>query len=374
MSSSGDVNRLPFAASAPEVSAQTEGGQLPMGVPLLFIDASAPQVQTGLWLGGRWLAHRSVQAAALEEIFRSVQSLLTEAKLPFSALGGFIHNEGPGSILGIRLGAMALRVWAQGGQAARTVDGEALQQPQGAQACKEETFQRSQTAQTGNDEASQTAQTTSEAPLQGHEVAGGNRVFAVAESALPIWAVRSLPLVAAKVALGQAGCAVETVGAGAASAGGQAAVGSEQAKTLAETFSQFFNTGAGGVFSEFRQGLWNWFTPSPEDVFGEGIEVIATEELARRLAACRNRVWHLRHRKSWEAPPEQALEADSNLCDCPQVFLLPGLLRRITVPEALLTRAPEFKTASGERHRASGQAGGASLAAGRQFEGKRPSG
>lgn len=240
---------------------------LPAGVPLLFIDASAPQVQTGLWQDGCWLAHRCSDAPALEEIFRSVSELLRVAGLPFAAIGGFIHNEGPGSILGIRLGAMALRVWVEGAQA----------------------------------KAAGTA------------------------SPLPVWAVRSLPLVAAKVVL----CA-------------------EKAGTEAQ------RPAAGiGVFSEFRQGLWNWFTLCADDAFGEGIDVIETDELAQRIEAlqpdgiCR----HLRHRKSWESPPVVVPEADANLRDCPEIFYTPGLLRCVSAPEALLTRAPEFKRASGERHR-----------------------
>lgn len=268
---------------------------LPQGVPLLFVDASAPLVQVGVWQDGAWLAHLCVDAPALEAIFHTVRTVLAQADVPLAGIGGFIHNEGPGSILGIRLGAMALRVWALGGQAGAGSTGSA-----------------------GN------------AGSTGNAVAG-----------LPVWAVRSLPLLATKVAA----CA----GADSAAQNGTASSGA--------------GTGAFAVVSEFRQGLWNWFQPSAQDAFGETIEVISTVELTARLEAGNLRCYYLRHRKSWASPPCAVIETDSDLSACPQVFLLPDLLRRVALPEAFLSRPPEFKTADGERHRGAAAAPANSAAA-----------
>lgn len=225
---------------------------LPAGRPVLFLDASAPFVQVGLWQDGGWLSHCCVDAPALEAIFRCVREQLAAAAIGLKEVAGFVHNEGPGSVLGIRLAAMALRVW------------------------------------------------------------GGQEV--------PLWAVRSLPLVAAKMAL-----LVPAVAAPA-------------------------------VISEFRQGLWNWFEPVADDPFGETICVIETDELAGRLQAGRA-CYYLRHRKSWAPPPGQVLEADSDLSACAPVLATAGLLRKVAQAEAFLTRPPEFKKTDGERHRGAVVAG-----------------
>lgn len=44
-------------------------------------------------------------------VFVLTQRCLESAGLPFSAIGGFIYCEGPGSMLGIRTVAMAIRTW-----------------------------------------------------------------------------------------------------------------------------------------------------------------------------------------------------------------------------------------------------------------------
>lgn len=299
------------AAAVPAVAVSAMGGAavavaamggaaaenaLPQGVPLLFVDASAPLVQVGVWQDGAWLAHLCVDAPALEAIFHTVRTVLAQAGVPLAGIGGFIHNEGPGSILGIRLGAMALRVWALGGQAGAGSTGSA-----------------------------------------GNAAAG-----------LPVWAVRSLPLLAAKVAA----CA----GTDGAAQNGTASSGA--------------GIGAFAVVSEFRQGLWNWFQPSAQDAFGETIEVVSTAELTARLEAGNLRCYYLRHRKSWASPPCAVIETDSDLSACPQVFLLPDLLRRVALPEAFLSRPPEFKTADGERHRGAAAAAASAAAAAQPSKGQ----
>lgn len=84
---------------------------LPADTPLLLIDAAAPRCFVGLWQDGQWLAHAAPEAAALEGVFAGAEQILCDAKLSLKDIGGFIHNEGPGSILGIRLSAMAIRTW-----------------------------------------------------------------------------------------------------------------------------------------------------------------------------------------------------------------------------------------------------------------------
>ncbi|WP_309381614.1 hypothetical protein [Cerasicoccus frondis] len=79
--------------------------------PLLVIDAASPRCFTGLWSDGQWLAETSPETPALEGIFDGVSNILCDAKLTLADIGGFVHAEGPGSILGIRLSAMAIRTW-----------------------------------------------------------------------------------------------------------------------------------------------------------------------------------------------------------------------------------------------------------------------
>ncbi|WP_269543099.1 hypothetical protein [Cerasicoccus fimbriatus] len=79
--------------------------------PLLVIDAASPQCFVGLWRDSEWLATATPESPALEGIFAGIDKILCDAKLSLADLGGFVHNEGPGSILGIRLSAMAIRTW-----------------------------------------------------------------------------------------------------------------------------------------------------------------------------------------------------------------------------------------------------------------------
>jgi len=75
--------------------------------PLLLIDAASARVQVGVWPAtgdARWQS--SEQEAGLA-IFACVEKLGGE----IGALGGYVLCEGPGSILGIRTAAMAVRTW-----------------------------------------------------------------------------------------------------------------------------------------------------------------------------------------------------------------------------------------------------------------------
>jgi tRNA threonylcarbamoyladenosine biosynthesis protein TsaB len=75
--------------------------------PLLLIDAAAARVQVGVWSArgdARW---QSFEQEAGVAIFAGVEKLGVE----IGELGGYVLCEGPGSILGIRTAAMAVRAW-----------------------------------------------------------------------------------------------------------------------------------------------------------------------------------------------------------------------------------------------------------------------
>ena len=80
--------------------------------PALLLDASASNVLVGIWGDGRWLAFQEGdRCEALESIFTSAKSVLKAAKLALKEISSFIYCEGPGSVLSIRISAMALRTW-----------------------------------------------------------------------------------------------------------------------------------------------------------------------------------------------------------------------------------------------------------------------
>lgn len=75
--------------------------------PLLVLDAASSRVQVG-WLAAdgkaRW--ERADEEAGIG-VFRCIEKLGVDV----NAAGGFVFCEGPGSILGIRTTAMAIRTW-----------------------------------------------------------------------------------------------------------------------------------------------------------------------------------------------------------------------------------------------------------------------
>ncbi|MCH2156211.1 MAG: hypothetical protein MK080_09430 [Opitutales bacterium] len=77
----------------------------------LVVDASQPEVFVGLMEGTLWRSMVSSTEPALNTIFTLSDQLLSEAALSVEKLDACIHCRGPGSTLGIRLGAMALRTW-----------------------------------------------------------------------------------------------------------------------------------------------------------------------------------------------------------------------------------------------------------------------
>jgi len=82
--------------------------------PALIIDGSGSDVFAGV-LGddGAWLATSKRAGAPLEQLFPSVEAVLQDAGLKLSALQSYIYCEGPGSVLGLRLCAMAVETWSR---------------------------------------------------------------------------------------------------------------------------------------------------------------------------------------------------------------------------------------------------------------------
>ena len=82
------------------------------GGPWLFVDAAGAVPVAGWWRDGCWEAFRQVEGAqTLEGFFTAVEAVLQEAGARLADARGVVFVEGPGSILGIRVAAMAVRAW-----------------------------------------------------------------------------------------------------------------------------------------------------------------------------------------------------------------------------------------------------------------------
>ncbi|MDD2762349.1 MAG: peptidase M22 [Opitutaceae bacterium] len=78
---------------------------------VLLIDSASARVQAGLWRPTGPAVWRQSEQEPSVAIFECVDALLTETGTGMHAIGAFVFCEGPGSILGIRTAAMALRTW-----------------------------------------------------------------------------------------------------------------------------------------------------------------------------------------------------------------------------------------------------------------------
>ncbi|HEY4247777.1 MAG TPA: hypothetical protein VGM64_13040 [Lacunisphaera sp.] len=78
---------------------------------LLVLDAASTQLQVGLLRRDAAEIWRTTPQEAGRGIFTCARELLDESQLRFDDIGGFIYCEGPGSMLGVRTVAMALRTW-----------------------------------------------------------------------------------------------------------------------------------------------------------------------------------------------------------------------------------------------------------------------
>jgi len=78
---------------------------------LLLIDSASANVQTALLRKNHEPVWSTKPGEAGEQIFTSVNDVLARAGLALDAVDAFIFCDGPGSVLGIRTAAVALRTW-----------------------------------------------------------------------------------------------------------------------------------------------------------------------------------------------------------------------------------------------------------------------
>lgn len=84
----------------------------PEETPLLLVDTSGPRVQVGLWLrSGRWMAIEATDGDSLQTLFSLSRSVLARLPGGLGSCAGIIQCEGPGSLLGLRIAAMAVEAW-----------------------------------------------------------------------------------------------------------------------------------------------------------------------------------------------------------------------------------------------------------------------
>jgi tRNA threonylcarbamoyladenosine biosynthesis protein TsaB len=81
--------------------------------PLLLTDCSAPGVRAGILGDSGWMAYQQKDGETGSVLFETVKQLLFECRLSLQDIRSFAYCEGPGSTLGIRINAMALRTWNQ---------------------------------------------------------------------------------------------------------------------------------------------------------------------------------------------------------------------------------------------------------------------
>lgn len=81
--------------------------------PCLVLDGSARAgVRVGVLSGGRWVGQGVSPDGALEGLFGCVEAALADAKLSLADIRSFALCVGPGSVLGIRIAALAVRSWS----------------------------------------------------------------------------------------------------------------------------------------------------------------------------------------------------------------------------------------------------------------------
>ena len=86
----------------------------PPASPTLVIDGSCSVLFAGvLGSNGNWLARSEQAGAPLESLFPAIEAALDTARLTLADIRTFIYCEGPGSVLGLRLCAMAIETWSR---------------------------------------------------------------------------------------------------------------------------------------------------------------------------------------------------------------------------------------------------------------------
>lgn len=80
---------------------------------LLVLDAASTRIQVGLLQAGQPAVWHCTSEEAGTGIFTGTAEVLRPAGLDLDAIGAFVFCEGPGSMLGTRTVAMALRTWTE---------------------------------------------------------------------------------------------------------------------------------------------------------------------------------------------------------------------------------------------------------------------
>ncbi len=78
---------------------------------LLLIDSTSTRIQVGLWTAGAASVWQHSDTEAGSGVFACVEALLAQAGRRIAEVDAFVFCEGPGSVLGIRTAAVALRTW-----------------------------------------------------------------------------------------------------------------------------------------------------------------------------------------------------------------------------------------------------------------------
>jgi len=78
---------------------------------LLVLDAASTRVQIGLLSAGHPPLWRSMEDEAGQGVFAGTESVLAAGGQSLGDIAAFVYCEGPGSMLGTRTIAMALRTW-----------------------------------------------------------------------------------------------------------------------------------------------------------------------------------------------------------------------------------------------------------------------
>jgi tRNA threonylcarbamoyladenosine biosynthesis protein TsaB len=78
---------------------------------VLLVDSASARVQAGLWRRDQPAAWQQSGAEPGVAVFAAVGAVLEQAGIGLTDIGALLFCEGPGSILGIRTAAMALRAW-----------------------------------------------------------------------------------------------------------------------------------------------------------------------------------------------------------------------------------------------------------------------
>ncbi|HVU17674.1 MAG TPA: hypothetical protein VHD32_12160 [Candidatus Didemnitutus sp.] len=79
--------------------------------PILVLDAASTRVQVGLLRADADAIWKQPGEDAGKSLFAGTKACLDEAKIGVDAVNGFAFCDGPGSMLGIRTAAMAIRTW-----------------------------------------------------------------------------------------------------------------------------------------------------------------------------------------------------------------------------------------------------------------------